>query len=89
MAEFPNFRAGHSPAIRLIRDAGAASAAEYALLLGLIGGCIAVASLTLGDSISCAIDRSASVIAGDDVSPGHQYGHSDPNGNANGHRQSC
>jgi pilus assembly protein Flp/PilA len=69
-------------------DASAATAAEYALILGLIGTSIAIASVTLGDSIACSIDRSAAVVAGQDPS-GYQYGNSDPNGLAKGHHINC
>jgi pilus assembly protein Flp/PilA len=73
---------------RVQADTSAATAAEYALILGLIGTSIAIASVTLGDSIACSIDRSAAVVAGQDPS-GHRYGNSDPNGLAKGHRISC
>jgi len=65
------------------------SAAEYALLLAMVGGSLAMAALTLGDNIACSIDRSAAIIDGQDVSPGHQYGHSDPKGLAKGHHKPC
>jgi Flp pilus assembly pilin Flp len=70
-------------------DASGASAAEYAIILGVVGGSIAVAALTLGDAVACSLDRSAATVAGQDLPPGHQYGNSDPNGLAKGHRINC
>ena len=69
-------------------DRSAASAAEYALLLGILGGSIALASVTLGQSVACSMETSASMIEGDPVT-GHQYGHSNPQGLAKGHRSNC
>ena len=73
---------------RVQTDTSAATAAEYALILGLIGTSIAIAALTLGDTIACSMDRSAAVIAGQDPSL-YQYANSDPNGLAKGHRINC
>ena len=39
-----------------LRDESGASAAEYALILAIIGSGIAVASFTLGESISTAMN---------------------------------
>jgi pilus assembly protein Flp/PilA len=39
-----------------------ASAAEYALILGLLGAAIAIAALTLGSSISNSIQRADNTI---------------------------
>ena len=47
---------------RLLADTKGASAAEYALLLGVCGASIVLAALFLGESVSCSIDRSATVI---------------------------
>ena len=41
------------------RDESGASAAEYALILGIIGTGIAVASVTLGDAIGGVMTRAA------------------------------
>lgn len=77
-------------AVRLLAgDRRAATAAEYAIILGIIGGSIALAAITLGDSIGCSIDRSAAIVAGDPLDPAHQYGNSNPNGLAKGHRTNC
>jgi len=70
-------------------DRCGASAAEYALLLGILGGSLAVAAFTLGGSVSCSLDTSADLVSGQDGSNGHQYGHSDPNGLAKGQRANC
>jgi pilus assembly protein Flp/PilA len=74
---------------RLGADEAGASAAEYALLLGIVAGAIALAAIQLGDSVACAVDRSTATIEGTDI-PGHSnYGKSDPQGNAKGHRKQC
>jgi hypothetical protein len=54
----------------------------------VIGGSIAIAAITLGDSIACSLDRGAAYVDGQDPS-NPQYGHSDPNGLAKGHHLSC
>ncbi len=46
------------------RDESGASAAEYALILGIIGTTIAVASVTLGNAIGSVMDRAALVMDG-------------------------
>ena len=46
------------------RDESGASAAEYALILGIIGTTIAVASLTLGNAIGSVMERAATQMAG-------------------------
>ena len=43
---------------RLFADRFGASAAEYALILAIVGTAIAVAAFTLGSSISNSIDQS-------------------------------
>ena len=74
---------------RLRTDTSGASAAEYAIILAVIGAGVAMATFRLSNSIACSINNSAYVIAGEDVPPGHQYGHSDPKGLAKGHRKAC
>jgi pilus assembly protein Flp/PilA len=49
--------------VTLVQDRGGASAAEYALVLGIVGAAIAVAALTLGDTISDSMNFSSSQIA--------------------------
>jgi pilus assembly protein Flp/PilA len=46
----------------LLKDQIGASAAEYALILGLLGAAIALAAVTLGSSISNSIARADNVI---------------------------
>jgi pilus assembly protein Flp/PilA len=45
------------------RDESGASAAEYALILGIIGTTIAVASVTLGNAIGSVMTRAAGRMA--------------------------
>ncbi len=46
-----------------IRDESGAAAAEYALILAIVGAGIAAAALTLGQDISTAMADAASVVA--------------------------
>jgi pilus assembly protein Flp/PilA len=48
----------------MIRDESGASAAEYALILAIIGTGIAIAAIALGSSISDAMQSSADCVAG-------------------------
>lgn len=48
----------------LRRDELGAAAAEYALILAVVGGGIAVAALALGVSISGAMGRATTIISG-------------------------
>lgn len=48
--------------IRLLRNQSGASAAEYALILAIIGAGIAVAAYNLGGSISTAMSDAGSCI---------------------------
>jgi pilus assembly protein Flp/PilA len=48
--------------INMLRDDAGASAAEYALILAIIGATIAVAAVTLGGSISNAMKRAGNCI---------------------------
>ncbi len=48
--------------INMLRDEAGASAAEYALILAIIGGLIAFASITLGGSISNSLNKAADCI---------------------------
>jgi len=47
----------------LMRDQSGASAAEYALILAIIGGAIALAAVTLGGSISNSMKKASNCIA--------------------------
>ena len=49
--------------VSMLKDQSGASAAEYALILAIIGAGIAVAAYTLGTSISSAMSKSASCVA--------------------------
>jgi pilus assembly protein Flp/PilA len=49
--------------IRMLKDESGASAAEYALILAIVGSAIAVAALTLGGSIATAMNNAASCIS--------------------------
>lgn len=73
---------------RLWDDTSGASAAEYAIILAVIGGAVVLAAVGLGQSIVCSVDVSSDTIAGDPVT-GHQYGNSAPPGKAKGHHPYC
>jgi pilus assembly protein Flp/PilA len=47
-----------------LRDESGASAAEYALILAIVGAGIAVAAGALGTAISTAVDNAAKSISG-------------------------
>ena len=49
--------------INMLRDDSGASAAEYALILAIIGGAIALAAVALGGSISNAMGKAKNCIA--------------------------
>jgi pilus assembly protein Flp/PilA len=46
-----------------VRDEDGAAAAEYALLLAIIGSAIAVAALAFGNSIAAVLNRAAVAMA--------------------------
>lgn len=48
--------------IKMLRDDAGASAAEYALILAIVGSGIAVAAFTLGETISNAMDAAGTRI---------------------------
>ncbi len=48
--------------IKMLRDDRGASAAEYALILAIIGAVIAIAALTLSDAIGNAMNNTADCI---------------------------
>ena len=48
--------------IKMLRDDRGASAAEYALILAIIGAVIALAALGLADAIGNAMDNTAECI---------------------------
>lgn len=49
--------------IKMLRDESGASAAEYALILAIVGAGIAVAAYNLGTSISTAMSKAGSCIS--------------------------
>ena len=46
----------------VLRAEGGATAAEYALILAIVGSALAVAALLLGDTITNSMDRQSSTI---------------------------
>lgn len=46
-----------------LRDDSGASAAEYALILAIIGGAIALAAITLGGTISNSLKKASTCIS--------------------------
>jgi pilus assembly protein Flp/PilA len=48
--------------IKLLKDSSGASAAEYALILAIVGAAIAVAAVGLGNSIAGAMNNTADLI---------------------------
>lgn len=49
--------------INMLRDQSGASAAEYALILAIVGSAIALAAVGLGDTISNAMNDASGCIA--------------------------
>jgi pilus assembly protein Flp/PilA len=49
--------------IRMLNDQSGASAAEYALILAIIGGAIALAAVALGGAINGAMNKAKTCIA--------------------------
>lgn len=50
--------------LNMLRDESGASAAEYALILAIVGAAIALASITLGGAISGAMNNASDCING-------------------------
>ena len=50
--------------IRMLKDESGASAAEYALILAIIGAAVAIAAVTLGGAIGSALDNASNCING-------------------------
>ena len=48
--------------VRMLKDESGASAAEYALILAIVGSAIALAAAALGGSIAGAMNDAASTI---------------------------
>lgn len=49
--------------LNLLSDDSGASAAEYALILAIVGGAIALAAVTLGNTISNGMTKASNCIA--------------------------
>ena len=49
--------------INMLRDDSGASAAEYALILAIIGAAIALAAIALGNAVAGAMNRASSCVA--------------------------
>ena len=49
--------------IKMMKDQSGASAAEYALILAIIGGAIAIAAVTLGKTISNSMGKASNCIS--------------------------
>lgn len=49
--------------INLMRDDSGASAAEYALILAIIGGAIAIAAIALGNAVAGAMTRASNCVS--------------------------
>lgn len=47
-----------------VRDESGASAAEYVLILAIIGSAIAASAIAFGNAIANALDRAATAIGG-------------------------
>ena len=73
---------------RFWADACGASAAEYAIILAVVGGALVLSAIALSQNIVCSVDQSSDTIAGDPQT-GHQYGNSAPPGKAKGHHSYC
>ena len=50
--------------IKLLKDRSGASAAEYALILAIVGSAIAIAALGLGTAVGNRMNKAASCING-------------------------
>lgn len=48
--------------VRMLKDQSGASAAEYALILAIVGGAIALAALALGNTIANSMNRASNCI---------------------------
>ena len=48
--------------MNLLNDEAGASAAEYALILAIIGGAIALAAIGLGNAVSGSMNRAANCV---------------------------
>ena len=49
--------------VSMLKDQSGASAAEYALILAIVGGAIAIAAVTLGKTIGNSMNKASNCIA--------------------------
>jgi pilus assembly protein Flp/PilA len=49
--------------INMLRDDSGASAAEYALILAIIGAAIALAAIALGNAVATAMNRASNCVS--------------------------
>lgn len=56
--------------IKLLKDVSGASAAEYALILAIVGAAIALAAFNLGGAIATAMDDARELIENPGTAPG-------------------
>ena len=49
--------------IRMMNDQSGAAAAEYALILAIVGGAIALAAITLGSTVANSMNSASNCIA--------------------------
>lgn len=54
--------------INMLRDDSGASAAEYALILAIVGSAIALAAIGLGDTIANSLNEASTCISSDGTS---------------------
>lgn len=56
--------------LKLLKDKSGASAAEYALILAIVGAAIAFAAFSLGGTIATAMNNAADLIQNPTTPPG-------------------
>ncbi len=56
--------------IKMLKDSSGASAAEYALILAIVGAAIAFAGFSLGGTIADAMNNAAELISNPNTPPG-------------------
>lgn len=49
--------------VRMLKDQSGASAAEYALILAIVGGAIALAAIGLGNAVSGSMNRASKCVS--------------------------
>jgi pilus assembly protein Flp/PilA len=60
--------------IKMLRDDRGAAAAEYALILAIVGAAIALAAVLLGGAIANSMNEATTCINSPPTSPGDQCG---------------